>query len=227
MGKQMKIYENTVKKETFELLLKLSNDKLFKDFFLVGGTALTLQTGYRKSIDIDLFTRKKFNVLNYKKHLIDKYDFKVDYTVDDTLCGSINGVDVDFIKYDYPIIAPILKYKGITILNEIDIGCMKLVAIKDNGTREKDFVDIDYILHSHSLEEMCYHFCNKYDLDKNSIIYVLQGLTYFKDIKNNSKIILTKGEYDFNKVKKNLIKKVQNFDYELFNKLGNETEFSR
>lgn len=37
------------------------NDKAFKDFILVGGTALSLQIGHRISVDIDLFSSKPFD----------------------------------------------------------------------------------------------------------------------------------------------------------------------
>jgi hypothetical protein len=36
-------------------------DNLLKDFFLVGGTALSLQIGHRISIDLDLFSVNSFD----------------------------------------------------------------------------------------------------------------------------------------------------------------------
>jgi hypothetical protein len=36
-------------------------DKELKDFVLVGRTALSLQIGHRRSIDLDLFTQNNFN----------------------------------------------------------------------------------------------------------------------------------------------------------------------
>jgi predicted nucleotidyltransferase component of viral defense system len=45
----------TVIPELLELLRKLMNEKLFDNYFLVGGTALSLQIGHRNSIDIDMF----------------------------------------------------------------------------------------------------------------------------------------------------------------------------
>jgi hypothetical protein len=35
--------------------------KFSLDFYLVGGTAIALHLGHRRSIDFDLFTEKKFN----------------------------------------------------------------------------------------------------------------------------------------------------------------------
>lgn len=45
------------------LIKKLMADQKLIDFRLVGGTALALQLGHRKSIDIDLFSERRFNVL--------------------------------------------------------------------------------------------------------------------------------------------------------------------
>ncbi|WP_235280572.1 nucleotidyl transferase AbiEii/AbiGii toxin family protein [Myroides profundi] len=38
---------------------------LFKDFRLVGGTALSLQVGHRMSIDIDLFTDNPYSTVDF------------------------------------------------------------------------------------------------------------------------------------------------------------------
>ena len=48
----------TVVPELLELLKKLMNEKSFSNYFLVGGTALSLQIGHRNSIDIDLFGKE-------------------------------------------------------------------------------------------------------------------------------------------------------------------------
>ena len=40
---------------TFELAQKLQSLPELKDYYLIGGTALTLQLGHRNSIDINFF----------------------------------------------------------------------------------------------------------------------------------------------------------------------------
>lgn len=54
------LYKETVSPTTWELLVKLMGDQILKDFFLVGGTALSLQIGHRISIDLDLFRGYRF-----------------------------------------------------------------------------------------------------------------------------------------------------------------------
>lgn len=40
--------------------------KIFDDFRLVGGTALSLQIGHRESIDIDLFSDADYGSLDFR-----------------------------------------------------------------------------------------------------------------------------------------------------------------
>ena len=49
------LFKETVEPKLFELARQLCAYPPLKNFALVGGTALSLQIGHRKSIDIDLF----------------------------------------------------------------------------------------------------------------------------------------------------------------------------
>lgn len=51
----------TVEPGTLELLKRFMLQPDLRPFFLVGGTALALQLGHRKSIDLDLFTSEAFD----------------------------------------------------------------------------------------------------------------------------------------------------------------------
>ena len=69
----------TVEPSTLELLKKLQQEPLLATFNLVGGTALALRIGHRKSVDLDLFTREEFDLEEVKSMLIEKYDLKVSF----------------------------------------------------------------------------------------------------------------------------------------------------
>ncbi len=49
------LHFETIEPETLDLLKKLMSTNLFAEARLVGGTALALQLGHRKSVDLDLF----------------------------------------------------------------------------------------------------------------------------------------------------------------------------
>jgi Nucleotidyl transferase AbiEii toxin, Type IV TA system len=53
--KNMKLHYNTISKKALEILKFLMTSASLKDFYLVGGTALSLQWGHRISDDIDMF----------------------------------------------------------------------------------------------------------------------------------------------------------------------------
>ncbi len=52
------LHTEAVKASTLELIKTLQNKEYLGDFYLVGGTALSLYIGHRRSIDIDLFSTK-------------------------------------------------------------------------------------------------------------------------------------------------------------------------
>jgi hypothetical protein len=57
----------------------LHKDKIFEHYFLAGGTALALQTGYRTSKDIDLFTFNKQDNELLKEYFKSKFNgIKID-----------------------------------------------------------------------------------------------------------------------------------------------------
>ena len=49
------LYYETIHPDTLELLKKIQSLELFAETRLVGGTALALQIGHRKSVDLDFF----------------------------------------------------------------------------------------------------------------------------------------------------------------------------
>jgi hypothetical protein len=60
----------SVRRPLWDLLKDLQKSDVFKDYFLVGGTALSLQLGHRVSDDIDLFTRNDINKNIIRKMLV-------------------------------------------------------------------------------------------------------------------------------------------------------------
>ena len=63
----MKLHYDGVSNTLLSILRKLMNADVFADFRLVGGTALTLIRGHRRSIDIDLFTDMEYGSMPIEK----------------------------------------------------------------------------------------------------------------------------------------------------------------
>src|ERR1035438_4050934 len=137
--------KETVSEPTLDLLKTLMQDDLFRDFFLVGGTALALRIGHRLSIDIDLFSMNSFCEEDLLSAMEAKYNFQLDYRRKNTLKGEIAGVKVDLITHNYPLVKPLQEVEGLRMASLEDITAMKLNAISGNGTRIKDFIDVAYL----------------------------------------------------------------------------------
>ncbi len=197
------LYTNAIKGETFELLKILMQDEQLSGFKLAGGTSLAFYLGHRKSIDFDLFTEKLFDASSLEKHLIETYDFKVDFLEKNTVKGSINDIKIDFISHNYPYVEdPLTTKDGIRLYGMKDIAAMKLSAIADDGSRLKDFIDVAFLSTKLSLFDMLKAYQHKY-MNSNPM-RPLKGLSYFEDINFNEPIQMIRGKYDWRKIEKRL-----------------------
>lgn len=201
----------TVKESTYNLLKELMADSVFSKFSLVGGTSIALRMGYRKSIDLDLFTQDDFDVAEINDYLVKRYGFIERFRSGKTLKGDIKGVFVDFIKYPYPLVKPIEKNEDIRLFSLEDVSAMKLSAITDNGSRLKDFVDVAYLSFKFSLNEMLRFYEEKF-CDSN-ILSVLKSLGYYGDIDfEGEPIELLSGNFSWEKVKNRIDSMISNPD---------------
>jgi len=180
---------STVERSTFELLKKLMQDEKLSNFILAGGTNLALQIGHRKSIDLDLFTYVQFETEKLINHLLQQYDILIERKKErNTIVGYIAGIKVDMIAHIYPLLQKSIVDEDVRMYSLLDIACMKLVAISDNGTRLKDFVDIAYLSTKMSLSQMLTGYATKYT--NTSPLLAAKSLVYFGDINFDTKIDL-------------------------------------
>jgi hypothetical protein len=84
---------------------------------------------------------------------------------------------------------------------------MKLVAISQNGTRLKDFVDVAFMSIKMSLNEMLTSFEKKYP--NTHKILAVKGLAYFNDIDFSSKIELIEGTFKWKVIEKRLTQMIK------------------
>lgn len=174
------LHIQTVENKTLEILHKLGIYPKLMDFFLVSGTALSLQIGHRKSLDLDFFIQKDFDTQELSTHLYQSYGFDLRNTQKNTLLGEIEGIKVDFITHSYPIVKPPIKTANFKLASLEDIAAMKLNATTFSGTRAKDFVDILYLSKHLSLNKMLNAFEIKYPSVNR--INAIRGLAYFEDV---------------------------------------------
>jgi hypothetical protein len=141
----MKLYTAAVPDALLDLLRELMTDPRLRAFHLVGGTALALRFGHRQSIDIDLFTAHPFDAPSIGKWLESTYPAIEIVTHETTVLTRINGIKVDLIAHQYPLIDPPESLDNIRFLSVKDIAAMKLNAIANRGSK-KGFWDYALLL---------------------------------------------------------------------------------
>lgn len=172
------LHLSAVDTTTLELLKSLMTIKAFYRTRLVGGTALALQLGHRKSIDIDLFGEIDFRSINKAKTFEKFREIKTIKASDNINILLVDGVKVDFVNYTYPWLEEQIVTQEIRIAGLKDIAAMKLAAITGRGSK-KDFIDIYFLLKAFSLKELMAFYNQKYS--DGSEYMVLKSLTYFGD----------------------------------------------
>ena len=89
------IHFETVTSELLEIAQQLCADPRLNMFRIVGGTAIALHIGHRKSVDIDFFTVEKVNkkeVLLILRDMFPEAEFSI---TEHDISAEINGVKVE------------------------------------------------------------------------------------------------------------------------------------
>jgi hypothetical protein len=193
----------SVDKDLLNLIRQLQADKELDDFILAGGTALALQIGHRKSVDIDLFTRNDFNAGEMLEYLEKGYKFRMNFQARSTLKGSIDNIQVDMIAHKYPYVKDPLVLETIRMASPEDIAAMKVNAVSGDGTRLKDFIDVYFLLKQFSFSEIVSFFSVKYSSRNNA--HAVKSLTWFDDVDlNDWPVMIKEPDLTFEKIKKEI-----------------------
>ena len=202
---------STIDTSTLELLKKLMCFDEFVNMRLVGGTALALQLGHRKSIDLDFFGDVDFHSIYTAKTFADFGKVNILKSSKNINIFSIDDVKVDFVNYSYPWLGNELVIDGIRLAGLEDIAAMKLAAVTGRGSK-KDFIDIYFLLQKYRLKEMLELYNRKYF--DGSEYMVLKSLTYFADAEKESNIeMIQKTEWEV--IKKYILSEVRLYNGEL------------
>ena len=192
---------------TLELLKRLMDEPDFSGLRLVGGTALALKLGHRRSIDIDLFGRLEIDIYSLSQKLNRLGKTTLLNQTENIHVYLVNGIKVDIVNYSYPWLTDAINIDGIRMADTKDIAAMKLAAITGRGTK-KDFIDLYYLLEQYSLSEMLSFYENKYA--DGSVFLVMKSLTYFEDAdREQTPVMLHKISWP--KIKKTITNTVQQF----------------
>lgn len=148
------MHPNIFDSHQVELLPYLKDFK--RTFFMVGGTAIALHLGHRRSIDFDFFTPFRLNKTRIKSKLLQIPYKQVPLFEDfDQLHFQINNVKVTFFSFPFYIQHPIKVDSFMTIPTLLSLASMKAFAL-GRRAKWKDYVDLFFILKDHyTIQDIC------------------------------------------------------------------------
>lgn len=126
-----------------------------REYYLVGGTAIALYLGHRRSIDFDMF---KPTAINHKKN-IDKlkaagYTCMVTRRVQEQLNLIVNDVKVTFFQYPFPVKPSEIFENCFRLPSLLHLAAMKAYAL-GRRSKWKDYVDLYFLLdHYFTIEQV-------------------------------------------------------------------------
>lgn len=201
------LYLETIDSRTFELLVKLQKLPAFSDLRLVGETALALQIGHRKSIDLDLFGNIKADEFEIAKQLNGVGTVTTLKKSTNINIYLIDGIKVEIVNYPYTWLEESVFENDFFIAGIKDIVAMKLAAITGRGTK-KDFIDLYFLLKFFTLKQMLKLYSQKFS--DGSEFMVLKSLSYFNDADLDEDPIMLKQE-NWDSIKKVLSSRLEEY----------------
>lgn len=153
-----------------------------REFYLVGGTAIALYIGHRRSIDFDLFKLASI----HPKSIIAKvssvgFPYAVTRRVSEQLNMTINDVKFTFFEYPFQIEGTNYFEDFLRMPTLIDLAAMKAYAL-GRRSKWKDYVDFYFLLNNHfTIEQISERAVEIFDQLFSPKLFRAQ-LSYFQDI---------------------------------------------
>ena len=153
-----------------------------REFYLVGGTAIALYIGHRRSIDFDLFKLTSI----HPKSIIAKvssvgFPYAVTRRVSEQLNMTINDVKFTFFEYPFQIEGTNYFEDFLRMPTLIDLAAMKAYAL-GRRSKWKDYVDFYFLLNNNfTIEQISERAVEIFDQLFSPKLFRSQ-LTYFQDI---------------------------------------------
>lgn len=183
----MQLHREAVSPVLFGVLESLNKWPELGSFYLVGGTALALCLSHRRSVDIDLFTHTSFDPQPIADRMGRDLAASRIETGRNLVRCLIQGIKVDVLAHQYPLLEPAHDTGSLRIASLPDIAAMKLNAVCNRGAK-KDFWDIAALLDQYPLVKLLEFHARKYG--NVNRFAVAKSLLYFADADAESVPIL-------------------------------------
>ena len=138
------MHKEILSQNQWDLLPLINSFK--REYYLVGGTAIALYIGHRRSIDFDLF---KKSTINHKKNIDKITSFNLTFTitrkVSEQMNLIVNGVKITFFEYPFDIKPEKSLDRQIKLPSLLDLAAMKSYAL-GRRSKWKDYVDLYFLI---------------------------------------------------------------------------------
>ena len=202
------MYWNIIDENRYKLLKDITEIISIPNYYMIGGTALSLQLGLRESYDFDFCVTENFNNELLLKEIQKLGKIEVKQNQKGTVDVILNGVQISFFYYPNYVIKEFIvvdEMPKLKMASVLDIAVMKVVAIGGRGAK-KDFFDLYNIMSKTNItiDELAKGLLKKCGNNVN-FANIIMGLSYFEDAEQE---ILPKAfvEYNWEEIKKFFIK---------------------
>lgn len=192
------MYWNIIDKKRYKLLKSITEAVSIPEYYMIGGTALSLQLGLRESFDFDFCVPLQFNNEILLEELEKMGEVKIKQNQKGTCDVVLDGVQISFFYYPNKVINEFVhttEMPKLKIASILDIAIMMIVAIGGRGAK-KDFFDLYNIIKKCNIskEELARGLVQKCG-EKTNYVNIIMGLSYFEDAEQE---ILPKTFVDYN-----------------------------
>jgi len=180
------MHKEILNQNQIDLLPLISSFK--REYYLVGGTAIALYLGHRRSIDFDMF---KYSSINHTRNLekLNKFQFsyKITRRVGEQMNLDIHDVKVTFFQYPFDIPLKTMFENIMKLPSLLDLAAMKSYAL-GRRAKWKDYVDLYFLLKQwFSIKEISDR-ANEIFGELFSEKLFRAQLTYFNDVNYSEKV---------------------------------------
>ena len=181
-------------------LIKFFSDK----FTLIGGTAVALHLGHRRSIDFDLTTNGDLDIEKIRSKIREIYDISATLVeIPTELTLVVDTVKITFLKYPFRVNAG-GQFKDIIQLPDLlTLSAMKAFAL-GRRAKWKDYVDLYFVFKTTSFNDVVRKAKEMFQGEFNEKLFREQ-ISYFNDIDYSETVDFMPGyEISDEKVKESL-----------------------
>lgn len=163
------------------LLSQIGQCEFASRFYLAGETALALQIGHRRSVDLDFFSATDLVQPKTHQEILRQLGVLHPQIIEQAFGNfvvMIDNIAVGFFSYGYPLVGQSVQVENVRLASRQDIGLMKLDSLISRGSR-KDFYDVYFITQDISLNQLLELGQVKYSTFRDFSMLVFKNMVLF------------------------------------------------